>query len=179
MLNKGTIVSSALLTLGEVKEYNNNNYEIYKVAQDLLVDVLNEFQLSPVRSNFLEYRELLRANKPNDIEGRYIYLIPIDAISILRTVDNSEYEIVGEFIHSYNDKLTVIINKKINFNEIRDIYFSLLKLLLAQRVAEVYPQFASKIEYIYAMIQKEEEEIARAEIRGFSYIEKNNAFSRQ
>lgn len=179
MLEKGSVVSSALLALGEVKEYNNNNYEIYKVAQDLLEEVLREFQLSPLRTNFLEYRKLLKAISKEDVEGRTIYLFPVDAVTIIRAVNNSEYEIIGEFIHSYDDDLTVLINKRINFNEIKDIYFSLLKLLLAKKIAEVYPQFTNKLEYVLAELAKEELKISIAEVKGFNYIEKNTAFSRQ
>lgn len=179
MLNKGTIVSSALLTLGEVKEYNNNNYEIYQVAQDLLEEVLKEFQLSPLRTNFIDYRTLLKANQEFDEEGRRIYLFPVDAVTIVRSVGNVEYEIIGEHIHSYDKELTLLINKKIDFNEIKDIYFSLLKLLLAKKIAEVYPQFTSKLEYIYAQILEEENKIAVAEVRGFNYLEKGTAFSRR
>lgn len=179
MLEKGNIVSSALLALGEVKEYNNNNYEIYTVAQDLLEEVLREFQLSPLRSNFLEYRKLLKARKGLDCEGRCIYLFPIDAISVVRSVSNEEFEIMGEFIHSYSSDLTVVINKKTEFNEIRDIYFTLLKLLLAKKVAELYPQFNNKLEYIYSLIRDEEQKISIAEIRGFNYLTKDSAFSRR
>lgn len=179
MLNKGTIVSSALLTLGEVKEYNNNNYEIYKVAQDLLEEVLKEFQLSPLRTNFIDYRTLLKANQEFDEEGRRIYLFPVDAVTIVRSVGNVEYEIIGEHIHSYADDLKVVINRTINFNEIKDIYFSLLKLLLAKKIAEVYPQFTNKLEYVLAELAKEELKISIAEVKGFNYTEKNTAFSRQ
>ncbi|WP_407536550.1 hypothetical protein [Cetobacterium somerae] len=179
MLNKGTIVSSALLALGEVKEYNNNNYEIYKVAHDLLEEVLKEFQLSPLRTNFIDYRKLLRASKEYDEEGRRIFLFPIDAVTIVRSVGNVDYEIVGEHIHSYADDLTLIINRVINFNEIKDIYFTILKLLLAKKVAEVYPQYNNKIQYIMAEIQNEEEKIAITEVKGFNYLEKGTAFSRK
>lgn len=179
MLEKGSIVSSALLALGEVKEYNNNNYEIYKVAQDLLEEVLREFQLSPLKTNFIEYRKLLRANVNSDLEGRIIYLFPVDAVSIVRSVNNSDYEIIGEHIHSYDEELELLINKKIDFNEINDYYFPLLKLLLAKKVAEVYPQFNNKIPYIMAEIQNEEGKIAIVEIKGFNYLEKGTAFSRR
>ena len=36
MLRKGQIVANALLLLGEVRNYNNNNYQIYQVGYGYL-----------------------------------------------------------------------------------------------------------------------------------------------
>ena len=32
MIKKGNVIASALLMLGEVRNYNNNNYEMYKLS---------------------------------------------------------------------------------------------------------------------------------------------------
>ena len=127
----------------------------------------------------MDYRQLLKANEGVDEEGRFIYLLPVDAVSVLRSVGNYEYEIMGEHIHSYAVDLKVVINRKINFNEIKDVYFQLLKFWTAKKIAEVYPQFENKLEYIYAQMQEEENKIAMLEVKGFNYLERGTAFSRK
>lgn len=177
-LDKGKIVSSALLMLGEVREYNNNNYELYIVATELIDEVTDEFSVSHFMKSNLDYRKLTLATENVDPEGRFIYNIPVDCYSIVRAVGNVPFEEIGERVHSYVEDLTVIINRKIPFLELKDIYFQIIKLKLCKKLAEVYPQFASKLEYIMGAIIEEELKLSILEsTKHLSYTE-NSAFGR-
>ncbi|MGL4252657.1 MAG: hypothetical protein ACRCR2_01175 [Fusobacteriaceae bacterium] len=178
MLEKGKIVSSALLFLGEVREYNNNNYEIHKVALELMEEVMLEFSTSRYLRSNLDYRKLTKKTTNLDPEGRFVYNIPVDCLTLVRAVNNEPFEEMGETIHSYSDTLTLVINRKIPFEEVKLTYFTFLKLMLCKKIAEVYPQFQDKLQYINQNIAAEELKLSIAEApKHLSYIDKQ-AFGR-
>lgn len=175
MLEKGKIISSALRTMGEIKEYNNDNYEIYKNAKLMLEEVILEMSVSQYLNSNLDYRTLNKTQNEVDEEGRFIYEIPEDTISIVRAKDGVDFEEVGETIRSYSDTLTVLINRKIRFEEYKELYFSLFKWKLCVKLCEAYAQYEKKTSYILQMLALEENKLSLIEFpKTNSYIKKDS-----
>ncbi len=161
MIKKGNVISNALLMLGEVRNYNNNNYEMYKIAMQMLESVLNDVGANPsFRANALETK-LTLAKKDN---GRYYYNIPIDMLSVIKSYDDNnqdaEYEIIGEYIVSPYDDLRFAYCRAIPIEDYPNYYNEYLSLCLAEKLAEAFDQYNKKLQYVVSKKQKEAGNIA-------------------
>lgn len=147
MINRGEVISSALRSLGEVRDYNNTNYAIYKVAETIMNEVEDEISLFPYLPRNLVYRKLNLSTQTPDYEDRLIYSIEPDVISVVRLVKNVPFEIIGETLHTYEEGAVALCNVKIRLEEQNRIYFGVYKWLLCIKLTEAYEQYKKMAEY--------------------------------
>lgn len=161
MINKGEVIKASLLALGEVQNYNNNDYAIYLVAEQLFSQVENEISTSPYFVRNLTYRKLNVSTKSPDLENRNVYVIEPDVINIIRIVNNADFEIIGENIHTYESSAVALLNVKLRLEEQNALYFNLYKWLLCTKLCEAYAQFEKKLQYVNSMYAIEVDKIVR------------------
>ena len=121
MLDRGNIIESAFLKLGEVGQiYSDNRTEQYEVAGKLLDNILETVALD---TDFLFNATTVNLNKninsSNDF-GEYRYNIPNDFLTIIRYSDNMKFE--GEFIYSTNENLNITYCRKIELKNTRSTW---------------------------------------------------------
>lgn len=175
MLNKGQIISSALRSLGEVKEYNNNNYQIYQVAESIFPEVELEISNGTILSRNLVYRELNKSTLGTDPENRTIFVLPVDVINVVRLVSQQPFDIVGENLHTYGENCTALCNIKIRLEEQNELYFGIYKWLLCIKLIEAYDQYKKYTEYAHTMYEKEQIKINNMFMpTAYDYAEKND-----
>lgn len=161
MIKKGNVIANALLMLGEVRNYNNNNYEMYNIAMQMLNTILEDVGANPsFRANSLE--TTLTVSKQEN--GKYYYNIPIDMLCGIRAYDEYEqevgYEIVGEYIISYCKNLRIIYCRAIPIEDYPNYYTEYLSLCLAEKLAEAFEQYNKKLQYVMEKRKKEAGNIA-------------------
>ena len=161
MINKGYVIKSSLLALGEVQNYNNNDYAIYKVAEELFKSVENEISTQPYFARNLAYRKLKVSTKSPDQEKRVMYVIEPDIIDVIRLVNNPSFEIIGQNIHTYEKSAIALVNIRLRLEEQNELYFNIYKWLLCIRLCEAYAQFEKKLQYVNSMYAIEVDKIVR------------------
>ena len=172
MIKKGNVIASALLMLGEVRNYNNNNYEMYNIAMQMLDTILDDIGANPsFRANSLE-TALTVSRQEN---GKYYYNIPIDMLCVIRACDeyeqDAEFEIVGEYIISYCKNLKLTYCRAIPIEDYPNYYNEYLGLCLAEKLAEAFDQYNKKLQYVMEKRKKEAGNIAVIEaIRWRRYV---------
>lgn len=164
MLSKGQIVSNALLLLGEVRNYNNNNYQIYKVAMDIIETIIDYIGSSPIfRANAVR-TELTLVKTENN---KYYYNKPAEMISIIRGYTKynelAPYEIEGEYIVSELENLDILYCRPIPIEEYPSYYSDLFSFSLAEKLAESFSQYEKKLSYIASKKNQAEFKINKIE----------------
>lgn len=164
MLRKGQIVANALLLLGEVRNYNNNNYQIYQVAMDIIETIVNEIGSSPVyRANAIK-SELTLVKKENN---KFYYNKPSEMLSIVRGYTKynelAPYEIEGEYITSNIEDLTILYCRPLPIEEYPGYYSDIFSYSLAEKLAEAFSQYNKKLDYIVSKKKQAEYKINRIE----------------
>lgn len=161
MIKKGNVIANALLMLGEVRNYNNNNYEMYNIAMQMLSTILEDVGANPsFRANSLETALTLSKQE----KGKYYYNIPIDMLCVIRAYDDynqeAEYELVGEYIISYCKNLKIIYCRAMPIEDYPNYYNEYLSLCLAEKLSEAYEQYNKKLQYVIEKRKKEAGNIA-------------------
>lgn len=164
MLEKGQIVANALLLLGEVRNYNNNNYQIYQVAMDIIESILNDIGSSPVfRANAVRTKLTLAKQENN----RYYYNKPAEMLSVVRGYskynEQAPYEIEGEYIVSDINDLSILYCRPISLEEYPEYYSDIFSYSLAEKLAEAFTQYNKKLDYVASKKRQAEFKINRIE----------------
>ena len=154
MLDRGNIIESAFLKLGEVGQiYSDNRTEQYEVAGKLLDNILETVALD---TDFLFNATTVILNKninsTNDF-GEYRYNIPNDFLALIRYSDNMKFE--GEFIYSTNENLNITYCRKITIEEYPAYMKNYLILKLAVELCNTYSAYSDKLSTIHGYLSDE------------------------
>jgi len=139
-LDRGKIIGSVLIWLGNTDSYNDTDYDEYKMANRLLSDVVRQVMLNRrLLFNAVSVRLNLAQSEPMDTE--YKYNLPI---GFLNHISPSEMRIEGKYIFSNIKNLKMKYCKKIDFSEIPDYMEMVLFYGLAEKMTTSYPQYNEK-----------------------------------
>ena len=162
MLDRGNIIESAFLKLGEVGQiYSDNRTEQYEVAGKLLDNILETVALD---TDFLFNATTVSLNKninsSNDF-GEYRYNIPNDFLTIIRYSDNMKFE--GEFIYSTNENLNITYCRKIAIEEYPSYMKNYLILKLSVELCNTYSAYSDKLNIMHRYLSDEKIKILNNE----------------
>ena len=162
MLDRGNIIESAFLKLGEVGQiYSDNRTEQYEVAGKLLDNILETVALD---TDFLFNATTVNLNKninsTNDF-GEYRYNIPNDFLTIIRYSDNMKFE--GEFIYSTNENLNITYCRKIAIEEYPSYMKNYLILKLSVELCNTYSAYSDKLNIMHGYLSDEKTKILNNE----------------
>ncbi len=162
MLDRGNIIESAFLKLGEVGQiYSDNRTEQYEVAGKLLDNILETVALD---TDFLFNATTVNLNKninsTNDF-GEYRYNIPNDFLTIIRYSDNMKFE--GEFIYSTNENLNITYCRKIAIEEYPQYMKNYLIYKLSVELCNTYSAYSDKLSAMHWYLSDERTKIMNNE----------------
>ena len=162
MLDRGNIIESAFLKLGEVGQiYSDNRTEQYEVAGKLLDNILETVALD---TDFLFNATTVSLNKninsTNDF-GEYRYNIPNDFLTIIRYSDNMKFE--GEFIYSTNENLNITYCRKIAIEEYPQYMKNYLIYKLSVELCNTYSAYSDKLSAMHGYLSDEKTKILNNE----------------
>ncbi len=162
MLDRGNMIESAFLKLGEVGQiYSDNRTEQYEVAGKLLDNILETVALD---TDFLFNATTVNLNKninsSNDF-GEYRYNIPNDFLTIIRYSDNMKFE--GEFIYSTNDSLNITYCRKIAIEEYPQYMKNYLIYKLSVELCNTYSAYSDKLSAMHWYLSDERTKIMNNE----------------
>lgn len=162
MLDRGNIIESAFLKLGEVGQiYSDNRTEQYEVAGKLLDNILETVALD---TDFLFNATTVNLNKninsTNDF-GEYRYNIPNDFLTIIRYSDNMKFE--GEFIYSTNASLNITYCRKIAIEEYPQYMKNYLIYKLSVELCNTYSAYSDKLNTMHGYLSDEKTKIMNNE----------------
>ena len=162
MLDRGNIIESAFLKLGEVGQiYSDNRTEQYEVAGKLLDNILETVALD---TDFLFNATTVNLNKninsSNDF-GEYRYNIPNDFLTIIRYSDNMKFE--GEFIYSTNASLNITYCRKIAIEEYPQYMKNYLIYKLSVELCNTYSAYSDKLTTMHGYLSDEKSKIMNNE----------------
>ncbi|MGL5712664.1 MAG: hypothetical protein ACRCX2_06570 [Paraclostridium sp.] len=167
MLQQDKIIRSALRLIGYTYGYNDNNSDTYKLANDILGDLINTVA-SRTDLLFNSVTVKLTSIGLNDL-GENRFNIPIDFLNKIRFLDSNRAwvnaRIENEFIYSEVDEVHLQYCRKINLNEYPDYLFELMVLLLALKIAESDLTFQDKINLIDTRLDQELQRIYSLEFQ--------------
>lgn len=153
MISKDRVIRTSLLKLGEVSDYNDNRSEIYKIASDLLDNVIDTVA---TRVDFLFNTTTIKLTTvgKSDITDEFIYNKPIDFLNKI-TFLNGLGRLENEFIYSESENLALRYCKKIDFSEIPNYMFTYLTYALATELAETYQQYQLRLGLLNSRLEQE------------------------
>ena len=162
MLDRGNIIESAFLKLGEVGQiYSDNRTEQYEVAGKLLDNILETVALD---TDFLFNATTVNLNKninsTNDFD-EYRYNIPNDFLTIIRYSDNMKFE--GEFIYSTNESLNITYCRKIAIEEYPQYMKNYLIYKLSVELCNTYSAYSDKLSTMHGYLSDERAKIMNNE----------------
>lgn len=162
MLDRGNIIESAFLKLGEVGQiYSDNRTEQYEVAGKLLDNILETVALD---TDFLFNATTVNLNKninsTNDF-NEYRYNIPNDFLTIIRYSDNMKFE--GEFIYSTNESLNITYCRKIAIEEYPQYMKNYLIYKLSVELCNTYSAYSDKLTTMHGYLSDERTKIMNNE----------------
>ena len=162
MLDRGNIIESAFLKLGEVGQiYSDNRTEQYEVAGKLLDNILETVALD---TDFLFNATTVNLNKninsSNDF-GEYRYNIPNDFLTLVRYSDNMKFE--GEFIYSTNESLNITYCRKIAIEEYPQYMKNYLIYKLSVELCNTYSAYSDKLSAMHGYLSDERTKIMNNE----------------
>ena len=157
MLSRDRIISTTLLKLGEVNNYNDNKSEIYMVANTLLENVIdniatrNDFLFNAVTAYLTEYGRIKET-------GEIIYNLPSDFLNKIGFIGGMG-RIENEFIYSTTDKLQMRYCRKIDFSEIPKYMFNYMVYGLATEISETYTQYTDRLQLLNSRLEQEKNNV--------------------
>ena len=162
MLDRGNIIESAFLKLGEIGQiYSDNRTEQYEVAGKLLDNILETVALD---TDFLFNATTVNLNKninsSNDF-GEYRYNIPNDFLTLVRYSDNMKFE--GEFIYSTNENLNITYCRKIAIEEYPQYMKNYLIYKLSVELCNTYSAYSDKLSTMHGYLSDERTKIMNNE----------------
>ena len=161
MLSRDRIISTTLLKIGEVNNYNDNKSEVYKIANTLLENIIdniatrNDFLFNAVTAYLTEYGRI-------EETGEIIYNLPSDFLNKL-SFAGGDGRIENEFIYSTTEKLQMRYCRKIDFSEIPKYMFNYIVYGLATEIAETYTQYTDRLQLLNARLEQETKNVYKIE----------------
>lgn len=180
MLEKGKIIQTALIRLGNITSYNDDRSRIYKSCEDMMDSIISSI-CSESSLNFQTTN--VKLTKYGTAEnGEYIYNIPNDFLSVcirpkkIRSlngyIDSPRKEMTypkktysrvqGEYIYSNSDNLSLHYARKIPLTEFPDYLEEVIVWRLACDVALINPAFVERLPYCE---MKANEALVKVQIR--------------
>lgn len=182
MLERGNIIESALLKVGNITDYNDNRSDIYKVADKLLNNVVdmvcksNEF-------SFNSTTVILTQSGVDSVTGEYRYNIPEDFLGVKKQIitnapvpfgiesvvdlvnanKRESFRLQGEYIYSYNTPLRFNYSRKMILTELPDYMTEYITLLLAKSLAMSIRMYADSLPTIDQYLKTERTNVILAE----------------
>ena len=153
MMSRDRIISTCLLKLGEVTSYNDDRSEIYRIANALLENVIDNIA---TRNDFLFNATtvyLTVYGRREDTE-EVIYNLPSDFLNKVSFVGGLG-RIENEFVYSEVEDLQMRYCKKIDFTEIPNYMFNYLVYALATEVSETYQQYVDRLQFLNSRLEQE------------------------
>lgn len=153
MLERGNIISNALLKLKEVNYYNDNKSDTYKMADFLFNNVLN-FTATRVDFRFNATTILLNLNSNSkNYLDEYRYNLPNDFLNKIEFVGGTG-RIENEFIYSTSEDLSIRYCRRIPLQEYPDYLESYLVYALATEMAESATEYADRLEVMNTRLEQ-------------------------
>lgn len=152
-MDKGKTIKQAFLMLGDNSVFNDNKSDKYKVADELLEEVLDTVAME---TDFLfnSITTKLKSIGKNEL-GEYRFNVPIDYLNIIRTKDECRLE--GEFLYSQSSELYIQYCRKIPLSEYPDSMFNVVVTMLAMNIATAFNAYNDR----YSLLQQKFEEAKR------------------
>lgn len=159
-LERGSIVKTALIEVGEVSTYNDNRSETYQLASFILENILKTMAIrTDLTFNAITVK--LTVDGENEL-GETRYNMPIDFLNKLRFV-NGIGRLENEFIYSNDDELYMQYCRKIDLSEYPDYMEDLLVYMTALKLSESMNAFNNKVEFFTQKVEVELNRIYRAQ----------------
>ncbi len=151
-MTRDEIIKNALRRCGNTYSYSDNRSETYKLASDVLNDVLKSLA---TRDSLLFNSTTVKLTKIgiND-SGENRFNLPFDFMNKIRFVD-VQARIEGEFIYSLDDVVTLQYCRSITLEEFPDYMFEVMCLSLALAVAELDSTYADKLSILDTRLKEE------------------------
>lgn len=154
MLSRDSVISTALLKLGEVSVFNDNRSEEYKIADKLLNNVIENIAS---RNDFLfnsKTVELTTTGK-DPVTNENIFNIPIDFLNKISFIDNKDARLEAEFIYSNSERVKLQYCRKVNFNEFPNYLFNYIVYALSTEIAETYSVYNDRLGMLNTRLEQE------------------------
>lgn len=185
MLERGYIIEQALITVGNITDYNDNRSASYQMASKLL-DAIVDKTCKNNEFNFCSTTVTLTESVVSSETGEYCYNIPEDFLGIKKSIQlntrtpfrvesirelvNSSNKISlrveGEYIYSYENPLKLNYVRKIPLSEFPPYMEDYLIKALAVRLAQALPAFADKLPLLKQELKEEKADVTLSEGSG-------------
>lgn len=161
MLDRGKIIQTVLLKLGNTTDYNDNEEKEYKIANLLLDDVIREVKIN---QNYLFNAVEVKLNRAEDgvnHRDEYKYHEPVGWLNFVNRPQNVRK--IGKFIFSKEEEVYITYCKEIQFTEIPLNMENVLIYSLAFAMTSAFPQYAKRKGEFEGMLLKGIEEVKISE----------------
>lgn len=170
MIVKDNIISIAMLKLGEVNYYNDNQYDMRKIADKLLDNVILNIA---VRNDFLfnsrTVKLTLNLMDKNENTGEYRYNLPTDFLNKIRFLNDPSARIENEFIYSTKKDLLMQYCYKMSLSDYPDYLQNYMIYALATEMAETYNKYIDRLSFLNQRLEEEKTNVYRIE---WNYIQR-------
>ncbi|MGL5714300.1 MAG: hypothetical protein ACRCX2_14865 [Paraclostridium sp.] len=161
MLNRDNVIRSALRYCGESYTYNSNTSQTYKLASDILEDVIRNFA-TRLDLKFNSTSIILTKDGSNEF-GENRFNLPVDFLNKIRFIDTTTARIENEFVYDTANEVKLQYCRNINFNEYPDYLSELMSYTLALKLSESVEQFNVKLNLLNMRVKEEETKIYKLE----------------
>lgn len=193
MIDKGRIISFALLRLGNVNDYNDDRSNTYEACDKILPSILESI-CSDTSLNFaVSKAKLTQYEEAEDETGEYKFNLPADFLGISKraklkrsvsseiipvsvemgyassSITRNSTRLQGEFIYSYSPEITLYYVKKIPLSEFPTYMFDYITWKLATEMALLYPSFTERLGYCETKAKEALYEVQKLEGFGVAY----------
>lgn len=173
-LQRGQIIQTALLKLGNVNDYNDTRSKKYRACEAMMNSVIEQvcsdnsfrFQSTTVRLTSFDISKetgeyilnlpqdfagvQLRVKRPKTV-GKY----PERLGTLVDDRTTTNYRIQGEFIYSDTEVVTLNYVRKLQLSEIPLYMQQYIVLVMAKELCLMYPEYNDRLVYIERSIQQE------------------------
>lgn len=182
MLERGQIIELALITVGNITDYNDNRSNIYQLATKLL-DSIADSVCKSNEFNFPSTTVQLTVSELDTNTGEHRYNIPEDFLGIKKkpivntrtpfTVESVrslvrgnkpiDLRLEGEYIYSYSNPLILNYVRRLPLTEFPEYIKDYLVLMLAVKLAQTIPMYADRLPYLEIKLNYEKNNVILAE----------------
>lgn len=166
MIERGTVISNALLRLGELGSYNDNGSVVYKRASTLFDAILDNVATD---TSFLFNATTAKLTTTGDKSelDEYTFNRPVDMLNLLRTYPMKGVRYEGDHFYSTSTELIIQYCKKITITKYPDYMGEYLTYALCTELARTHNSYIDRLEYSEKMKGEE-----RAKILAFEGFDK-------
>lgn len=156
MIDKGRVVRSCLLKLGKNDAYNDNKTDEYRIAEDLLENIIDNIAKE---TTFLFNSTTVKLTSVGKNElGEYKFNPPIDNLNIIRA-NTKKFRTEGEFIYSNEKEIYIQYCRDIQISEYPDNLFDYLVAALCVEMCLSFNAYQDRIGYFENLKAKEKYKI--------------------